>query len=294
MSSQELAHKNLTPATARFGFSGYKDRIRNPPTMSVYKHLWAPYCTCKSVKDENCMECLYAAATCDHPEADVCTCRFCLRRFVALEVARALHAGDAKPLKDWIADWTTAELSAETKAELSAEGLRRRVCRFPGHTCGSLSSGYTNPDAAQSAQHAVREISSVAQEAWQMLKTPESYEIYKTAAKRATAPSHAYFNWQMGRCLTDNTMCSGKPDSACCRGCLRHAAAVFPAFKEAGQDRQTAWATAWFSEHPDATKSMQSDMSGIWEEKVARIAAATILNPEVSDMIRAAVTINFN
>ena len=59
-------HKNLTPATALFGFSGYKDRIRRPQsTMSVYKHLWPPYCTCKSVKDEDCLECLYAAATCD-------------------------------------------------------------------------------------------------------------------------------------------------------------------------------------------------------------------------------------
>jgi hypothetical protein len=263
--------------------------------MSVYKHLWAPYCTCKSVKDEDCLECLYAAATCDHPEADVCACRFCLRRFVALEVARALHAGDAKPLKDWIGDWTTAELSAE----LSATAARRRVCHFPGHSCSSQAS----PDAPQSAQHAVREISSVAHESWQTLKTPESYEIFLTASKRSQAPSHAVFNWRMGRCLTDNTMCSGKPDSACCRGCLRHAAALFPAFQEAivaGQDRQTAWATAWWTEHPEATKTREvspADMVYAFEEKAARIAAATALNPdagpEVIDMIRAAVTINF-
>ena len=252
---------------------------------AIYKHLWAPYCTCKSVKDEDCLECLYTAATCDHPEAGVCTCRFCTRRFVSLEVARALHAGDAKPLKDWIADWTTAELSATA--------ARRRVCRFPGHSCGP---GHSC-SSSDAAQHAVREISSIAHEAWQTLKTPESYEIFLTASKRAQAPSHAVFNWRMGRCLTDNAICSGKPDSACCHGCLRHAAATFPAFKEAGQDRQTAWATAWFSEHPDATKTTQqtADISpaDIWEEKAARIAAATALNPEAADMIRAAVTIGF-
>ena len=281
--------------------------------MSVYKHLWPPYCTCKSVKDEDCLECLYAAATCDHPEADVCACRFCLRRFVALEVARALHAGDAKPLKDWIGDWViaettpmgaTAELSAETKAELSA--TRRRVCHFPGHSCGPCHASSEAPIGVasaitQSAQHAVREISSVAHESWQTLKTPESYEIFLTASKRSQAPSHAVFNWRMGRCLTDNAMCSGKPDSACCRGCLRHAAATFPAFQEAtaaGQDRQTAWATAWWTENPEATKTMEvspADMVYAFEEKAARIASALNpdADPEAADMIRAAVTINF-
>ena len=56
--------------------------------------------------------------------------------------------------------------------------------------------------------------------------------------------------WSNGLCLSGNSICTGQPSSAFCYGCLRHVAAVFPAFKEAtasGLQRQEAWAKAWKS-----------------------------------------------
>ena len=56
--------------------------------------------------------------------------------------------------------------------------------------------------------------------------------------------------WTNGLCLSGNTVCTGQPSKAFCYGCLRHVAAVFPAFKEAtasGLQRQEAWAKAWKS-----------------------------------------------
>jgi len=202
---------------------------------------------------------------------------------VALEVGRALHAGDTKPLKDWIADWEIAEMSATEP--------RRRVCLFPGHKCGPAE----NPSAARVASHAAREICFVAKEAWQTMPTEENYEIYLTARKRVLSGSHTNFNWLSRRCLTDNSICSGKPDSACCRGCLRHAAAVFPVFSAMeGKTRAEAWAEAWWSTSPDHSKTLQPPPADDAEEKAARIAAATALNPEAADLISAAVTIGFH
>lgn len=56
--------------------------------------------------------------------------------------------------------------------------------------------------------------------------------------------------WSEEKCLSGNSICSGQPSVAFCYGCLRHVAAVFPAFKEAtrsGLTRREAWAKAWKS-----------------------------------------------
>ena len=56
--------------------------------------------------------------------------------------------------------------------------------------------------------------------------------------------------WSEEKCLSSNSICTGKPSVAFCYGCLRHVAAVFPAFKEAtaaGLTRKEAWAKAWKS-----------------------------------------------